>query len=118
MEFGIEKCAIFVIRRGKRANNGRDGIVNPRKNLKAPKKENYNCLGILEEDTIRQAESEKITRTIKLLKTKLCSRNLIKGISSKAVPLFRDSELLLKWTRKELERMDQRTRKLISMQKA
>ena len=54
----------------------------------------------------------------KLLKTKLSSRNLIKGINTWAVPLVRYSGPFLKWTREELRQMDQRTRKLMTMQKA
>ena len=51
-------------------------------------KEMYKYLGILEADTIKQVEmKEKIKkkylwRTRKLLKTKLCYRNLIEGINT------------------------------------
>ena len=54
----------------------------------------------------------------KLLKTKLYSRNLIKGINTWAVPLVRYSGPFLKWTREELKQMDQRTKKLMTMHKA
>ena len=52
-------------------------------------------LGILEADTIKQMQmkdniqKEYLRRTRKLLKTKLSSRNLIKGINTWAVPLIR-----------------------------
>ena len=58
-------------------------------------KETYKYLGILEADTIKKGEmKEKIKkeyfrRTRKLLDTKLCSRNLIKGINTWSVPLVR-----------------------------
>ena len=77
----------------------------------------------MEADTIKQAEmKQKIQkeyhrRTRKLLETKLNSRNLIKGIITWAVPLVIYSGLFLKWTRDELKQMDQRTRKLMTMQK-
>ena len=51
-------------------------------------KEIYKYLGILEADTIKQVEmkeknSERIyRRTKKLLQTKLCHRNIIKGIKT------------------------------------
>ena len=54
-------------------------------------------MGILEADTIKQAEmkekiqKEYLRRTRKLLETKLNSRNLIKGIITWAVPLIRYS---------------------------
>ena len=81
-----------------------EGIVLPNhgkiKMLK--EKETYKYLGILEADTIKQAEmkekilKEYLRRTRKLLETKLHSRNLIKGINTWAVPLIRYSELFLK----------------------
>ena len=51
----------------------------------------------------------------KSLKTKLCSRNSVKGIITWAVPLLRYSGPFLKWTREELKQMNQRTRKLKTM---
>ena len=86
--------------------------------------ETYKYLGILEADTIKQVEmkskieKEYIRRTRKLLETKLNSRNLIKGINTRAVSLVRYSGPFLKWTRDELRQMDQRTRKLMTMHKA
>ena len=80
-------------------------------------------MDILEADTINQLEiknkvrKEYLRRTRKLLETKLYSRNHIKGINTWAVPLIRYSEPFLKWTRDELEQMDQRTRQLMTMHK-
>ena len=54
-------------------------------------------------------------RTRKLLETKLSSRNLIKGINTWAVPLVRYSGPFLKWSTDEHKQMDQRTRKLRTM---
>ena len=57
--------------------------------------ETYKYLGILEDDTIKQAEmkhkiqKEYLRKTRKLIETKLSSRNLIKGINTWAVPLVR-----------------------------
>ena len=57
-------------------------------------KENYKYLGILEADTIKQAEmKEKISKEYE---TKLCCRNLIKGINTWAVPFVRYSGPFLK----------------------
>ena len=54
----------------------------------------------------------------KLLKTKLNSRNLIKRVNTCAVPLVRYLGPFSKWTREELQQMDQRKRKLMTMNKA
>ena len=81
-------------------------------------------MGILEADTIKQVEmknkiqKEYLRRTRKLLETKLNSRNLIKGINTRAVPLVRYSGHFLKWTRDELRQMERRTRKLMTMHEA
>ena len=51
-------------------------------------------------------------------KTELYSRNLVKGINTWTVLLVGSSGLFLKWTRKDLKQMDQRTRKLMTIHKA
>ena len=86
--------------------------------------ETYKYLGILEADTIKQIEmkdkiqKEYLWRIRKLLETKLSTKNLIKGINTWDVTLVIYSKLFLKWTRDELRKMDQRTRKLMTMHKA
>ena len=75
-------------------------------------------------DTIKQVQmkdkirKEYLRRTRKLLKTKLSSKNLIKGINTWAVALVRYWGPFLKCTWDELKQMDQRTRKLMTMHKA
>ena len=78
-------------------------------------KETYKYLGILEADTIKQVEMKKKLR--KLLETKLCSRNLIKGINTWTVPIVRYLGPFLKRTRDQRKKLDQRTRKLMTMDK-
>ena len=48
----------------------------------------------------------------------LCSRNLLKGINTWAVPIVKYLAPFLKWIREELKQMDQRTRKLMTVHKA
>ena len=87
-------------------------------------KEIYKYLGILEADTIKQVEmkekikKEYLRRTRKLLETKLCSRNLIKGINNWAVTLVSYWGSFLKWTREELKQINQITIKLMTIHKA
>ena len=124
MEFGIEKCAMLVMKSGKRQLTDRTELPNKDKIKTLEENETYKYLGILEADTIKQAEmKEKILKeylriTRKLLETKLNCRNLIKGINTWVVPLVRYSGPFLKWTRDELKQMDQRRRKLMTMHKA
>ena len=123
LEFGIEKCAMLVMKSGKRHMT--DGMELPNQDkirmLGENKTDKY--LGILETDTIKQVKmkdkiQKEYLRTTKLLETKLSRRNLIKGINTWALPLVRFSGPFLKWTRDELKQMDQRTRKLMTMHKA
>ena len=91
MEFGNEKCAMLVMKRGKRHMT--DGIELPKHDKIRTLEENetYKYLGILEADTIKQVQmkdtirKEYLRRTRKLLETKLSSRNLIKRINTWAV---------------------------------
>ena len=99
-------------------------LPNPDKIRTLGENETYKYLGILEANTIKQVKmkdkipKEYLGRTRKLLKTKLSSRNLIKGINTWAVSLVRYSRPFLKWTREELKQMGQRKRKLMTMHKA
>ena len=77
---------MLVMKIGKRHLTDGIELPNQDKIRMLGEKEIYKYLGILEADTIKQVEmKEKIKkeyhrRTRKLLETKLCSRNLIKGI--------------------------------------
>ena len=123
MEFGIEKCAMLVMKSGKRHMTDGMELPNHDKIRTLGENETYKYLGILTADTIKQVEmkdkirKEYLRRTRKLLETKLSSRNLIKGINTWAIPLVRYSGPFLKWTNDEFKQMDQRTRKLITMHK-
>ena len=124
MGFGIEKCAMLVMKSGKQhPTNGMELPIQD-KIRTLEENETYKYLGILEADTIKQLEmknkiqKEYLRRTRKLLKTKLSSWNITKGINTWAVPLVRYYRPFLKWTRYELKQMDQRTRKLMTMHKA
>ena len=95
IEFGIEKCAMLVMKSRKwQLTNGME-LPNKDKIKTLAENETYTYLGILEADTIKQGEmkekiqKEYLRRTRKLLETKLNSRNLIKGINTWAVPLVR-----------------------------
>ena len=124
IEFGREKCALLVMKSGKRHLTDGLELPNQDKIRTIAENETYKYLGILEADTIKQVEmKEKIQkeyprRSRKLLETKLPSRNLINGINTCAVTLVRYSGPFLKWSREKLNEIDLRTRKLVTMHKA
>ena len=101
MEFGIEKCAMLVMKSGKRHLT--DGMELPNQdNIRTlGEKEIYKYLSTLESDTIRKVEmKEKIPKEY--------LRRAIKRINICTVPLIRYSGPFLKWSREELNQMDQK----------
>ena len=56
MEFGIEKCAMFVVKSGKRYLTDGMELPNQDKIRTLAKNETYKYLGILEVDTIKQCK--------------------------------------------------------------
>ena len=85
MEFGIERCAMLVMKSGKRHMTDGMELRNHDRIRTLEENETYKYLGILDADTIKQVQmkdmirKEYLRRTRKLLETKLSSRNLIKG---------------------------------------
>ena len=124
MEFGIEKCAMLVMKSGKRHLTDGMELPNQDKSRTLTAKQTYKYFRVLEADTIKQVQmkdkiqKEYLRRTRKVLETKLSRRNFIKGINTCAVSLMRYSGPFLKWTRDKFEQMDQRTRKLMALHKA
>ena len=88
MEFGIEKCALLVMKSGEWHRT--DGIELPNRDKIRTLAENetYKYLEILEAGAIKQVEMKNkirkqyLRRNGKLLETKLNSRNLMKGINT------------------------------------
>ena len=97
MKFGIEKCAMLVMKSDKRHLTDGMKLPSQDKIRTLGEKETFKYLGILESDTIKQVEmkdkikEEYLRRTRKLLETKLSCRNLIKGINTWAVSRVRYS---------------------------
>ena len=77
MEFGIEKCAMLVMKSGKRHLTDGMEIPNKDKIKTLAENETYKYMGILGADTIKQAEKiqkEYLRRTRKLLETETASK--------------------------------------------
>ena len=109
MESGIEKCARLVMKSGKRHLTDGMELPNQEKNRTLGENETYKYLRILEADKMKdKILKEYLSRTRKLLETKISSRNLIKVINTWDVFLGRCWGPFLKWTRDELNQIDQR----------
>ena len=120
MEFGLDKCAALSMKKGGKVHY--DGIGLPNGEVMKELDENgYKYLGVLEGEDIMHREMKKKVKEEYLRRVKLVARsrlyagNLIKGINAWAVSVVRYSAGVLEWTKKELKRMDVRTRKLLTM---
>ena len=120
MEFGIEKCVLLVMEKGK---IGKVGIELPDGKIIKSLKEgaSYKYLGILEADKFLEEKmklnvsKEYIRRLRKVLKSKLNGGNLVRGVNTWAVSLLRYSAAFVSWRKNELEAIDRKTRKLFTI---
>ena len=60
-------------------------------------------------------KKEYIRRVKNILKSKLHGGNIISAINSRAVSIVRYGAGIISWTKKELEKLDRKTRKLMTM---
>ena len=124
MEFGLDKCATLEMHRGKHVAS--QGIAMPQgASIKALGiEESYKYLGILQAGDIQHADVKKAAsaeytkRVRKILKTKLNGGNSIQAINSWAVPVIRYTAGVIDWTRLELDDLDRKTRKLMTIHHA
>ena len=121
MQFGIDRCAMLVIKKGKIVKS--DGIQLPNdKVIKSLEEgESYKNLDVLEADKVMvnemkdKVKKEYYRRVKKVLETKLNSGNVFKAINTWAVSVVRYSAAFLGWSRLQIEEIDKRTRKLLTM---
>ncbi|XP_074616678.1 uncharacterized protein LOC141876074 [Acropora palmata] len=120
MEFGIRKCGVLVLKRGKIAKMERvllpDGQV-----MKEIEDRGYRYLGILETDHLKEKEmkdlfSKEYKRRLKLvLKSKLSGKNKIMAAKTWAVAILRYSAGVVEWKTDELKVLDRKTRKMMTL---
>ena len=91
MKFGIEKCAMLVIEKGKIVKSVGTELPDGKVIKSLQEGESYKYLGILEADKFLEEKiklnvsKEYIRRLRKVLKTKLNGGNLVRGINTWAV---------------------------------
>ena len=121
MDFGIEKCAMLVMEKGKIVKSV--GIQLP--DIKIIKSlqggESYKYLGVLEADKLLKEKmklnvsKEYIRRLRKVLKSKLNGGDLVRGVNTWAVSLLRYCAAFFSWRKSELQAIDRKTRKLFTI---
>ena len=118
MEFGIEKCAMLVMEKGKIVKSAGVELPDGKIIKSLQHSESYKYLGILEADKFLKEKMklnisrEHIRRLRKVLKSKLNGGNLVCGVNIWAVSLLRYSAAFASWRKSKLQTIDTKTRKL------
>ena len=121
MEFGLPKCAVMTAKRGKITHSNDMELSCGTKIHGLGTDDSYKYLGMLEADTIKQQQMKKKTkqeyfkRVRQVLKSDLNAGNSVQSINVWAVSAFRYSAGILDWTKEELEEVDRKTRKLLTI---
>ena len=121
MEFGISKCAMLEMKRGKMvASNGLE--LPSGEIIKAlESSDGYKYLGIIQCDTTMNKNMKQILtkeyfrRIRKILKSNLNAGNTIQAINLRAVSIIRYGAGIVDWRKAELQQMDRKTRKLLTI---
>ena len=113
MKFGLKKCGVLVMKRGKVVNY--EGIDLPDGHrMKTVEEDGYKYLGILEHDELlhegmkSNTKIEYFRRLKKVLKSKLNGKNVIMAINTWVVLVLRYEAGIINWTKAELESMDRK----------
>ena len=91
--------------------------------ITAVNKEGYRYLGIIELDKVKEQEmklefrAEYMRRLKQIMKLKLHGRNKIKANNTWAVSLLRYGAGIIEWTKEDLQKMDRKTRKDMTINK-
>ena len=121
MEFGIKRCAMLVMEKGKFVKSVGIELPDGKVIKSLQEGESYKHLGILEADKFLEEKmklnvsKEYIKKLRKVLKSKLNDENLVRGVNVWAVSLLRYSAAFVSWRKSELEAIDRKTRKLFTI---
>ena len=119
MNFGLEKCSILNIQKGKLIPTD-DIVLSSEETIKALDiKEHYKYLGMLQSNEVSKKtmrnkyREEYLHRISKILKTSLNSKNTIQAIYTFPVPAMLYGFQILDWSITELEDIDLQARNVL-----
>ena len=119
MEFGIEKCAMLVMEKGKIVKSVGIELPDGKVIKSLQEGESYKYFGIFGADKFLEENMKlrvsNIRRIRKVLKSKLNGGNLVCGVNTWAVSLLRYSAAFVSWRKSELQALDKKTRKLFTI---
>ncbi|RVE44451.1 hypothetical protein evm_010855 [Chilo suppressalis] len=121
MEFGVDKCAVMHVKRGKVVNstNLQFSETITLKSLSVT--ETYKYLGMsqslgLTDGDVKQALKERFFwRLTKVLNCLLSGANKVRAFNAWVMPLFTYSFGILRWTQTELDTLDRKVRQLLTV---
>ena len=122
MEFGINKCGTATMKRGKLIKSNGIKLSNG-ETINEVDEKGYKYLGILELDKVKEKEmkevlkAEYLRRAKLVMRSRLHGRNKIKATNTWAVSLLRYGAGIIKWSKEELQAIDRKTRKIMTMNK-
>ena len=109
MEFGINKCKLLHINKGQWKDHHENNTINNQTLDNMLKNETYKYLGFHQSTKLNhtriktELKAEFKNRLVRLLKTKLNSKNLTKAINTYAIPMLTYSFGIIKWTHTDIE---------------
>ena len=120
MEFGMEKCAVLEMRQGGKVKC--EGIELPDgKVMKEVEEDGYKYLGVLEGVGLKNVKMKELVRTEYLRRVKLVAGsrlyagNMMRAVNAWAVSVVRYTAGVLDWKEQELQALDVKTRKILTM---
>ena len=121
MKFGIDNCAILVMKKWKMVKSEGITLSNVKVIKSLEEGESYKYLGLVEADEVMvnemkdEVKKQHYRRVRKVVETKLNSGNVFKAINTWAVSVVRYSVAFLGLSRLQLEEINRRIRKLLTM---
>lgn len=121
MGFGLDKCAIAHIEKGKLVSCENMKLDENTEIKSLNQGEFYKYLGVDECDGINHSKmkatiaKEYYRRVRKILETELNAQNKIAAINCLAIPVPTYSFGIVDWTKAEVKKLDTKTRKLLNM---
>ena len=121
MQFGADKCAYLYIENGQRSTLTETITMNGLELNKLEEGDSYKYLG--QDENIRYEGSlnkeriatEYYRRVRKIWNSELDGKNKVTAHNTFAIPVLTPTFGILEWTKKEIEQMDVKTRKLLNM---
>ena len=124
MKFNTKKCAKLTIKRGKYKSSS-NIVVDPETTIKQlDEHDSYKYLGISENAGVSHNKmkavlrKEYVRRVRMVMQSQLNSKNKFEAINSLAIPVLMYSYNIINWTKSELLRLDTKTRKLLTCNRA